>query len=136
MHHEHECDKKRVLIIEDNSFFSHVLFQILSRDGFDVHFAERRADALQTLLNYSFDVILCDYNLPDVQGSSLLKLLHKLIPRVPVVVLSGEQPPNLNELIDNGIVNKFLLKPCTREELLMTLESLLSDHTVTAEKED
>ena len=123
----HSTTPVNLLLVEDNVFFSHVLFEMLSREGFNVDFALTRQQTLHALMNSRYDLILCDYNLPDVKGSNLLHLLHNLVPKTPLVVLSGEEPCDISELLDTQVVNGFIEKPCARDPLLNVLNNALGE---------
>ena len=56
-----------------------------------VHHVERFEEALKLLAVNTFDIILLDLNLPDGKGLQLLKRLRQLIPKTPIVILTGLQ---------------------------------------------
>ena len=78
-----------VLMIEDHPVVSEGLKGILAGAGFAVNPAHSASEALKTLQQAVFDVILLDLCLPDINGFDLLRQLRSERPRIPVLVLSS-----------------------------------------------
>ena len=81
----------RVLIIEDSAADTELILYELRRIGFAPEF-ERvdTADALRTqLVGRNWDVALCDYAMPHLNTTEVLRLLKHLSPDLPCIVVSG-----------------------------------------------
>ena len=88
------------LLIEDNLSDAQLFQELLSSSELietTLHHAERFNEAIQALEanNNNFDVVLLDLCLPDGQGVELVKQIKTLVPKVPVVVLTGIQDQNV-----------------------------------------
>ena len=87
------------LLIEDNLSDAQLFQELLTSSELietTLHHAERFNEALQALEgNNNFDVVLLDLCLPDGQGVELVKQIKTLVPKVPVVVLTGIQDQNV-----------------------------------------
>lgn len=87
------------LLIEDNLSDAQLFQELLSSSELlktTLHHAERFNEAIKALeANNNFDVVLLDLCLPDGQGVELVKQLKTLVPKVPVVVLTGIQDQNV-----------------------------------------
>lgn len=87
------------LLIEDNLSDAQLFQELLSSSQLiktTLHHAERFNEAIRTLeINNNFDVVLLDLCLPDGQGVELVKQIKTLVPKVPVVVLTGIQDQNV-----------------------------------------
>ena len=87
------------LLIEDNLSDAQLFQELLSSSQLiktTLYHAERFNEAIKTLeINNNFDVVLLDLCLPDGQGVELVKQIKALVPKVPVVVLSGIQDQNV-----------------------------------------
>lgn len=84
------------LLIEDNPSDAELFQELLTSSELietTLHHAKRFNEAVQALeaSSHDFDVVLLDLCLPDGQGVDLVKQLKMLIPKVPVVVLTGIQ---------------------------------------------
>ncbi|MDV3353271.1 GGDEF domain-containing response regulator [Leptolyngbyaceae cyanobacterium CCMR0082] len=87
------------LLIEDNISDAQLFQELLSSSELletTLHHIERFNEAIRTLeTNNNFDVVLLDLCLPDGQGVDLVKQIKTLVPKVPVVVLTGIQDQNV-----------------------------------------
>ena len=64
---------EKILIIDDDKDLCFVLKRFLSKHGFEVKEATSGRAALEILENVDPDLILCDFRLEDMSGSSILK---------------------------------------------------------------
>jgi len=81
-----------VLVVEDNPGDARLLREYLRESGpitFELTHAERLRDALKFMTLQDFDVVMLDLSLPDSQGLDTLRAVHRQVPDVPVVVLTG-----------------------------------------------
>lgn len=81
----------RILVVEDDPDHAQLLTHRLRREfAADLtHFATATA-ALAVLEQFSFDLILLDYSLPDLNGLELLRRCRAAHPEVPVLMITGQ----------------------------------------------
>lgn len=82
----------RILLVEDNLAEARFLQEILKDkllNRLDLCHVQRLADAMGTLAQQGFDVVLLDLTLPDSEGLISLDILRKDYPRLPIVVLTN-----------------------------------------------
>lgn len=104
-----------------------VVLRVLERAGYRVTGAGSAAEALQVFLASEIDLVLLDLNLPDVQGDSLLELLHAQKPDVPIVVLSSVTEISRRVgVLESGAAD-FVQKPFVNAELLARIRLRLDD---------
>lgn len=80
---------KRVLIVEDNPDNCQLLAIIFANPAYEVHEARTGADGLDLIRDGCFDLGLFDIQLPDANGLTLARHLHKHNPEAKLVVLSA-----------------------------------------------
>ena len=68
---------KRILIVDDEENFRHMLSVILKREKYEVETASNGEEGLQKINNSSFDQILCDIRMPRMDGLEFLKEVQK-----------------------------------------------------------
>lgn len=108
----------RVLLVDDESGFASVLKKRLERRKHAVCVALSGAEALQALRRQDFDVALLDLKMNDMDGLEILDVFRKMVPEMPVIMLSGHGSETAaREGLDKGAFD-FLLKPCDLEVLL------------------
>jgi DNA-binding response OmpR family regulator len=80
----------RILIVDDEEPVRRLLNKELSRKGFYTDTAENGRVALLKLMDSSFDIILLDIVMPDMDGMALLKQLKNDPASPAIVVLTGK----------------------------------------------
>ncbi|MCR5388563.1 MAG: chemotaxis response regulator protein-glutamate methylesterase [Lachnospiraceae bacterium] len=84
--------KKRILVIDDSAFMRRAVCDIINSDNrYEVtDYAKDGLDALEKLAKSDFDVIILDYNMPNMDGLELLQELKKDKRSIPVIMCSTE----------------------------------------------
>lgn len=83
----------RVLLVEDSTIAARVVAKTLEDHGLDVCVTrvENRAELAGILAKSTplFDLVLCDYHLPDIEAPEVLALMSEAYPGVPCIVVTG-----------------------------------------------
>jgi CheY-like chemotaxis protein len=112
----------KILVVEDEAVVLHTLQLILKQHGYQVKGACDGAEALAAV-DFRPDILLCDINLPDMDGIQIALALKKQLGHLRVVLLSGEI--SSTELLQNaeeeGYRFEVLAKPTDPEKLLQIL---------------
>lgn len=85
-------DEIGVLLVEDNAgdaLLVRYMLEEVERTSFEVSHAERLEEAVKSLRERAFEVVLLDLSLPDSRGLETLFRVREAAPELPVVVLSG-----------------------------------------------
>ncbi len=111
---------KRVLVIDDEPAIVELVARLLSRSGYQVASALSAAKGLELLLQSSFDLILCDIRMPDMDGQSFYAALKRDIPSAAarMVVMTGDTSNLQTDAFLREYNLPVLRKPFTRQELL------------------
>jgi two-component system chemotaxis response regulator CheY len=108
----------KVLIVDDFATMRRILRNILKQIGFtDIAEADDGATALKELKKEKYDLILCDWNMPEMPGIDLLKALKadEQLKNIPFVMVTAEaQKDNIIEAVKTG-VSSYIVKPFTAE---------------------
>ena len=81
----------RVLVVEDSAFDAQIITSLVRKSGFDVS-SERveTAESMARVLGEQpWDIILCDYNLPEFNAPAALRVLQASGLDVPFIIISG-----------------------------------------------
>jgi len=118
----------KVLVVEDDEMSYLYLSQLLSIAR--VKFVREKTGAgaiLQFRNNPDFDVILMDFQLPDMDGQQVTTEIRKMNLQVPIIAQTASRSvPDLDSMMDAGC-NSILIKPFSMEELFNEISKVLSD---------
>ena len=114
----------RILVVDDEEAITKLMRMLLADFGINrVTIAKSGAEARHYLQLSSgkVDLIICDWNMPELTGLDLLKWIRKSDPDVPFIILTSRRDlESVKTARDHG-VSDYLLKPFTAEQLLNKL---------------
>lgn len=115
----------RILLVEDDTVLADGLTHVLGQSGYSVTAAASGAYAESALLTQSFDLVILDLGLPDMEGCELLRRLRARKNSIPVLVLTARDA--LNDRI-KGLewgADDYMVKPFDLRELEARIHALL-----------
>lgn len=127
--------KATVLIVEDDDTAREFLGGLLRGDGYDVHEAPTMADADKRIARGEADIILLDVELPDGYGPDLLVRLHRDLPQLPVIMITGYGDIEMAVQAMNSGAHDFLTKPVKMPRLKQSLDRALESLALRRELE-
>ena len=120
---------KRVLIIDDVEFAREFgktgLTQLFKSITIDL--AENGRIALELMLKNKYDLVLCDWEMPDVKGDQILQAMRNNpnLKSTPFVMVTGrEEKEDIMKAIKLG-VNDYIIKPLTMDHLNTKIRNLI-----------
>ncbi|HZG23156.1 MAG TPA: ATP-binding protein, partial [Chitinophagaceae bacterium] len=119
---------KRILIVEDTLLNQKLTSIILQNNGFQIAIAENGRKAVGILREQTFDLILMDIQMPEMDGYEATCFIREQMQiQTPIIAmtahaLSGEK----QKCFEQGI-NDYLAKPFEENELLSKIATLLKD---------
>lgn len=123
-------EKIPLLLAEDDQSVREALERALAFEGYDVHAVTDGAQALETLLTISPDVIVLDVMMPVVDGLSACRRMRENGVRTPILMLTARHDvADRVAGLDAG-ADDYLVKPFDLEELLARLRALVRRGTV------
>ena len=123
---------KTLLLVDDEPAILNSLKRMLRHSDYNILTANSGAEALETLQkNNNIQVVLTDYRMPNMTGAELLSEIKKRFSTVIGLILSGHSDHDiLLEVINSGIVYKFLTKPWNNKELSNTVEQAFDQYNL------
>ena len=73
-------DKKKILLVEDDSSMGFLLADYIGNSGFDVTLARNGSKGLQEFNNGDFDLCILDVMMPDMDGFTLASNIYSKVP--------------------------------------------------------
>ncbi len=120
----------RVLLVDDSGTMRTIQKRCLAKLGIEnVVEAEDGVQALQFFGQGHFDLVLTDWNMPKMDGLTLLKELRQLNREIPIIMITTEAERARVVLAIQCGVSDYLVKPFTPEGLKEKIEKWV---TVTA----
>lgn len=130
----------KILVIDDEPLLEYVILQLfrhqISSHELEFEFAINGVQALEKLQNDgSFDLLLTDINMPEMDGLTLLGYLPAIDPTLKAVVVSAYgDMPNIRTAMNRGAFD-FLTKPIDFDDLKITINKALEFVRISREKE-
>ncbi len=116
---------RRLLIIDDDPEVRYTLRAALDRDGLEIDEAETGGAGLELLNRESYDFVLLDHRLPDVEGLDLVPDIRRRQPHVLVVMMTAYGTRRTAvEAIRRGAYD-FFTKPIKLDELRVVMARAL-----------
>ena len=118
-----------VLIVDDFATMRRILKNIMKQIGFsNIVEAENGKNALKLLKSEPIDLVLCDWNMPEMAGIDLLNAVRgdDQLKAMPFVMVTAEaQKENILEAVKAG-VSSYIVKPFTAETVEEKLNKVFS----------
>ena len=126
-----------VLVVDDSHTIRRIVAQALEEAGFQVITAENGKQALKRIDEQRPDLIISDIDMPEMNGIDFCKTLHAdpALAVIPFVIMSASSDrAMMRRLLSLGAAG-YLVKPFNLEQIVITVERLLSDHFLILLKE-
>lgn len=115
-----------ILVIDDDIYICKLLERFLKRHGYGADFTITAKKALELINENSYDLVFCDYRLPDATGKEVLEKIKAVAPHIPVIIITAYSDVKVAvEIIKSGAVD-YITKPILPEELLLLIDKVLA----------
>ena len=123
----------RILVVDDDRGVRTALRVNLAKQGMHVALASQAAEALEALREAPFDLVITDVRMPGDTGLELLAKVREAWPDTPVVVMTGHGSVTDAVSAMKAGAADYLIKPISKDELLVVVERALEDRSLKAE---
>ena len=127
----------KLLIVDDEKGIRDLIRKYAQFEGYEVEEAENGMDAVEMCRTHSYDLIIMDVMMPELDGFSAVREIRKEM-STPVIMLSarGEEYDRIHGF-ESG-VDDYVVKPFSPRELLMRVNAVLkrSGSVETARQKD
>ncbi len=89
----HSRASSTILVVDDEELYRRALERILLRVGHQVALAADATEALHVVTDQPVDLVLCDIQMPGLNGLELVRQIHDLHPDLPCIVMTGYNTP-------------------------------------------
>lgn len=120
-----------ILVVDDEVDNLDLLKRTFRRE-YNVHTANSAVEALKLLENTEFAVIVSDQRMPEMTGVELFQKSREKYPHTIRILLTGYTDINaLVDAINMGHVYRYVTKPWSREEIVMTVKRAVEHYQTT-----
>ncbi len=118
--------RKRILVVDDSTIIHKAIKSHLEKD-YDISTAISGAAALRFLKTKEANLILLDYEMPEMNGAEVLKALREnpLTASIPVIFLTGVNDTAKIQKVLRLKPDGYLLKPIDKDVLLSKIKEIL-----------
>lgn len=118
---ERKEERKPLVLVVDDDPIHHKLLNLLADAlGITCHVAASCSEAMEALSMFSFDVVLMDYRMPEVDGCACtqrIRAMKEKTGQIPIIAVTGRVTNDSREECLAAGMNDYLAKPFTLEEL-------------------
>lgn len=117
----------RVLSVDDSALNQSLVERILSDKIFHLTAVFNGTDALQTIEQNNFDLVLLDVEMPDISGIDVARQIRKNMGlKVPIIGMTGHQEQKVLDGCLEAGMDSYLIKPISKKEFLKLVISAIS----------
>lgn len=115
--------KLNILVVDDSQSFREIITEFLSAqtEVDQVVTAKSGDEAIKLLKNFKPDVILMDIVMPGLNGFETSEIIRKDLPSIPIIVLSGNEITDANEMVKKLKLSGYINKLNIMRELMPTI---------------
>jgi len=122
-------NKPSILIVEDDTNIRETLSTILQQKEYNTDTAKNGKEAIQKSKTKFYNLALLDIKLPDMEGTKLLTTMHRSLPKMMKIMITGY--PSLENAVEslNLGADAYIIKPVKPEKLLELIEEKLEEQS-------
>ncbi len=118
---------KKILLIDDDIDMCRLLSHFLQHKGFETDIAHTGSKGIARFKEISFDVVLCDFRLGDMDGRKVLQEIKALNPNVVVIIITAYSDVKMAvEVMRHGAFD-YITKPLIPEEVINVITRGLTE---------
>lgn len=113
----------KVLLADDEAVLRRALRRVLTSVGNQVVEAVDGIDALERVTQDPIDLVVLDVDMPRLEGTEACRMIHKLRPTLPIIILTGHDEAGLRARLRDAGAMAVLNKPISADELMTAVHS-------------
>ena len=117
----------RILVIDDEKWIGESLELLFSRKGYDVKSVLRGEKALEAIEKKPADLVILDYNLPDINGLEVLEQIRETDKNLPVIFMTGYGSETISIKAFKLGIDDYLIKPFDPKTLMNRVSEIIGE---------
>ena len=125
----------RIMIVDDEPNILNSLKRVLKRvDGWEIETYDGVREALKRAKTATFDLVISDYKMPEMDGVEFLNEIRHLQPEAMRIILSGfTELQAMLSAINEAEIYRYICKPWDDHDLILTITHALTHRDVLVE---
>lgn len=115
----------KFLLVDDDWKITELLSEILSREKHESDIADTGAEGWEMAQSNQYDMLILDWDLPDLNGINILSRFRKAGFKAPVIMLTGHASTSDKELALDSGADDYLTKPFAKDELMARIRAVM-----------
>lgn len=122
-----ERKMKRILVVDDEEILRMLISDTLEDLGYEIEEAENGEEALNKIMQKSYDLVILDYMMPNLTGIEVIERIPSEIKAtMPILMLTAKaQEADRQAVLDKG-ADYFMSKPFSPVSLVKVVEEILN----------
>ena len=127
--------KGNILIVDDDPLIRNSMYEVLRLEGYDVGSVSNGMEAFEELKRVTYDIVITDLKMPELDGISLLKKIKENFNNVDVILITSYGS------IDNAVsamkygAADYITKPIIDDEIKLCIRKLLKNRKMSQEND-
>ena len=119
--------KKHILLVDDCNSAREIVRIMLNYAGYQVTEAYNGAEGVQLFKNnrHTFDLVLTDYQMPEMDGQEMAEEIHQVNEEVPIIMGTGSSDLSESMVTKQWGIQALFHKPYEYEKLLQEINYLI-----------
>jgi CheY-like chemotaxis protein len=110
-----------VLLAEDNLLLQQAMKIVLAQKGFKVSVAKNGKQAVESMKEHQFDVVLMAINMPEMDGVEATRAIRNFNKYTPIIAFTSYDETSMLQHIKNAGMNGFLSKYASPDHIYQTV---------------
>ena len=118
---------KTILVVDDSETARlHVINQFKAV-GYNTIEAEDGVKGIQAVTTYNPDIIICDVNMPEMDGLTMCEHLKQMNVNIPIIMMTTESSMDMKVRGKNAGVLAWVTKPFNPDKILAAIKKIIGD---------
>ncbi|MGQ9847372.1 MAG: T9SS response regulator signal transducer PorX, partial [Bacteroidales bacterium] len=127
-------NRLRILWVDDEIDLLTPYFQFLNNKGYHLTSVSNGTDAIDLIINNSFDLVLLDENMTGISGLKVLNEIKKIKPQLPVIMITKSEEEDIMDSAIGSNIADYLIKPFNPNQLLLSIKKVFDKVKLISEK--
>ncbi|MBQ2744118.1 MAG: response regulator transcription factor [Lachnospiraceae bacterium] len=124
----------KILVVEDDKALNRSVCAYLDKNGFEAVGCVNAADAYDAMYENTFDMIISDIMMPEIDGFEFAENVRKLDNDIPIMFMTAREDMSAKQKGFKAGIDDYMVKPIDMEEMLLRVGALLRRAKIAATK--